>query len=90
MEDEHVGGLIDFYFACTGKLLYDVAITVNDWCVSADGKLDTAHTRAMLNAYHAARPFTRRRSRSLAHGLARGGTAFLDLAPVRFASSARR
>ncbi len=58
MDDEHVGGLIDFYFACTGKLLYDVAITVNDWCVNADGKLDTAHTRAMLNAYHAARPFT--------------------------------
>jgi homoserine kinase type II len=58
MDGEHVGGLIDFYFACTGKLLYDVAITVNDWCMSADGKLDTGHTRAMLNAYHAARPFT--------------------------------
>ena len=58
MEGERVGGLIDFYFACTGKLLYDVAITVNDWCVSADGKLDRGHTRAMLNAYHAARPFT--------------------------------
>lgn len=57
MDGEHVGGLIDFYFACTGKLLYDVAITVNDWCMSADGKLDTGHTRAMLNAYHAARPF---------------------------------
>lgn len=58
MDGEHVGGLIDFYFACTGKLLYDVAITVNDWCMGADGKLDTGHTRAMLNAYHAARPFT--------------------------------
>jgi homoserine kinase type II len=58
MDGEHVGGLIDFYFACTGNLLYDVAITVNDWCMSADGKLDTGRTRAMLNAYHAARPFT--------------------------------
>jgi homoserine kinase type II len=58
MNGEHVGGLIDFYFACTGNLLYDIAITVNDWCMSSEGKLDTGHTRAMLNAYHAARPFT--------------------------------
>jgi homoserine kinase type II len=58
MDGEHVGGLIDFYFACTGNLLYDVAITVNDWCMTPEGKLDATHTRAMLNAYHAARPFT--------------------------------
>ncbi|ADE13061.1 homoserine kinase [Sideroxydans lithotrophicus] len=60
MDGEHVGGLIDFYFACTGNLLYDVAITVNDWCMTPEGKLDATHTRAMLNAYHAARPFTAR------------------------------
>jgi homoserine kinase type II len=56
MEGERVGGLIDFYFACTGNLLYDVAITVNDWCMTPDGRLDAKHTRAMLNAYHASRP----------------------------------
>lgn len=58
MEDGRVGGLIDFYFACTGNLLYDVAITVNDWCMGPDQKLDAARTQAMLQAYHAARPFT--------------------------------
>jgi homoserine kinase type II len=58
MDGERVGGLVDFYFACTGNLLYDVAITVNDWCMGSDGKLDTERTRAMLNAYHVARPFT--------------------------------
>ena len=58
-DGERVGGLIDFYFACHGSLLYDVAITVNDWCVGEDGQLDVARTRASLDAYNAVRPFTK-------------------------------
>jgi len=56
LEENRVGGLIDFYFACSDALLYDVAITVNDWCMGADDVLDAARAQAFLRAYHTVRP----------------------------------
>jgi homoserine kinase type II len=57
-ENGRISGVIDFYFACTGALLYDVAIAVNDWCVAGSGTLDAARTAALLEAYGKTRPFT--------------------------------
>ena len=53
-----VGGIIDFYFACTDSLLYDVAITVNDWCFTPAPTLEAQRARELLAAYHRVRPFT--------------------------------
>lgn len=57
-EDGRLSGVIDFYFACNDRLLYDVAIAVNDWCIEAGGTLDGTRTRALLEAYRGTRPFT--------------------------------
>jgi homoserine kinase type II len=57
-DGDHVGGFIDFYFACIDCFVYDVAITVNDWCVNPDATLDEGRMRALLDAYATVRPFT--------------------------------
>jgi homoserine kinase type II len=46
MLGETVTGLIDFYFACTDIIAYDLAITHAAWCFSADGaRFDAAPRR---------------------------------------------
>ena len=58
-EGERLSGCFDFYFAGVDTWLFDVAVTVNDWCVDLPtGVLDEARVRALLAAYHAVRPFT--------------------------------
>jgi homoserine kinase type II len=52
-------GFIDFYFAGCDTWLFDLAVTVNDWCLdAASGEPDAERSAAMLQAYAAVRPFT--------------------------------
>lgn len=56
---ERLSGCFDFYFAGCDSWLFDIAVTVNDWCIDQDtGRLDEERVRALTRAYHAARPFT--------------------------------
>ncbi len=59
-EGERLTGFFDFYFAGCDTWIYDVAVTVNDWCIDLQsGALDLPRLNALLAAYHAVRPFTR-------------------------------
>jgi homoserine kinase type II len=55
-DGDRVVGIIDFGFAATDFLAYDLAITVNDWCDAGDGSLDGERMRAILDGYDATRP----------------------------------
>ncbi len=57
-DQDSIGGLIDFYFACNDWLLLDVAITVNDWCLDSSKRLDRAKVIALLSAYDEVRKLT--------------------------------
>jgi homoserine kinase type II len=60
-----VSGLIDFYFACTDALAYDVAICLNAWCFESDGSFNLTKGQTMLAGYQAVRPFERKEIEAL-------------------------
>lgn len=57
-DGNHLAGVIDFYNACSGPMLYDLAIALNDWCSHEDGSLDPKRAQALLGAYAGLRAFT--------------------------------
>jgi homoserine kinase type II len=52
---DKLSGLIDFYFACTDMLAYDLAVCLNAWCFEPDHSYNVTKGRAMLQAYAQAR-----------------------------------
>jgi homoserine kinase type II len=53
---ERLSGLIDFYFACTDSLAYDLAICLSAWCFEPDNAYNVSKGRAMISAYERVRP----------------------------------
>jgi homoserine kinase type II len=55
---DQLSGLIDFYFACTDTLAYDIAICLNAWCFEQDHSYNVTKGRALLASYAKTRPLS--------------------------------
>jgi homoserine kinase type II len=69
--DRSLSGLIDFYFACTDMLAYDLAICLNAWCFEKDNSYNHAKGAALLSSYTAVRAISAAEADALpvlAHG----------------------
>lgn len=55
---ETLGGVIDFYFACTDALAYDLAICLNAWCFEADRSFNLTKGMALIAGYQSVRQLT--------------------------------
>jgi len=53
-----ISGLIDFYFAATDLLAYDIAVCLNAWCFEPDFQFNVTKARALLRAYGERRPLS--------------------------------
>jgi len=55
-DGDNFSGIIDFYYSCDDVLLYDLAVTANDWCVNDDLSLNQDKVFALLSHYNQHRP----------------------------------
>ncbi|MCV0395681.1 MAG: homoserine kinase [Rhizobiaceae bacterium] len=53
---ENLSGLIDFYFACTDFLAYDLATCLNAWCFEKDFSFNITKGAALIAGYQSVRP----------------------------------
>lgn len=57
-DQPHMGGIIDFYFAGCDAWLFDVAVSINDWCIErTSGQLVPHLVDSWLKSYASIRPF---------------------------------
>jgi homoserine kinase type II len=58
-EGGELTGFFDFYFAGVDSFLFDIAVCLNDWCIThATGEMRPELSAAFLQAYAAVRPLT--------------------------------
>ena len=56
-EGDRLTGVLDFYFAGVDSFGFDIAVSLNDWCIDlATGRLDVDRASALIAAYAAVRP----------------------------------
>jgi len=75
-QQDEPSGLLDFYFACNYLFVYDLAVTINDWCLQGVGALDQEKALALASAYSATRSLTQSELKYLPRMLRRSALRF--------------
>ncbi|MBF0142219.1 MAG: homoserine kinase [Magnetococcales bacterium] len=83
-QGERLTGIIDFHFACQAPLVWDLAIAINAWGFTPDGRPDRPCLEALWQAYRESRPPGREEMRLLPQTL---GAAALRFALTRLVAS---
>ena len=50
--NDNVSGMIDFYYSCSGFLIYDLAVVMNDWCSDKEGVIIEAKANNLISSYN--------------------------------------
>lgn len=53
-----ITGFIDFYYACNGNFMYDLAIAINDWARTSQNLIDPQLKAAFFQGYESVRPIS--------------------------------
>ena len=65
-KNDKISGVIDFYFSCYYFYVYDIAIVINDWCFSENGKkFNKQKCLTILNEYQKYRKLSEKEKNSL-------------------------
>ncbi len=55
LNGDNVAGFIDFYYACRGSFVYDIAIAINDWARTPENTINPDLKAAFLAGYQSIR-----------------------------------
>jgi homoserine kinase type II len=76
-EGDALTGFFDFYFAGVDTWLFDIAVSLNDWCIDlATGQRDATREAAFVQAYNAVRPLAKAERQLLPAMLRAGALRF--------------
>jgi len=54
--EQKLTGIIDLYNASNGEFIYDIAVSINDWCSEINGDINPIKMQSFLSSYHQFRP----------------------------------
>ena len=75
-DKNNITGIIDYYYSFTGPLIYEIAVTVNDWCVNKDGTINKRKFEALIQSYNSVRKISKSEMRQVNNAMIAAGLRF--------------